>query len=112
MTMPLAWRVRVRALNDHLRCQHQGGRIVITPGVQALDEITIQRLDAALTAFSAFSPDNDPHDEHDFGALTVDGHRVFFKIDYYDLDLRGASPDPSDPSVTQRVLTLMLAEEY
>lgn len=38
--------------------------------------------------------------------------RVFWKIDAYDRDLRFASPDPSNPAVTVRVLTVMLAEGY
>jgi hypothetical protein len=35
-----------------------------------------------------------------------------FKIDYFDKDLNLHSPDPADPAVTERVISLMLAEEY
>jgi len=62
--------------------------------------------------FDEFSQANDPYEEHDFGALDVDGHRVFFKIDYYDTKLEWHSPDPANPEVTERVITIMLAEEY
>ena len=45
----------------------------------------------------------------------IDKHRevyIVWKIDDYDTGLQAASPDPSDPSVTTRVLTIMLASEY
>jgi hypothetical protein len=102
----------IRTLNDHLRQHHCGGTIVITRGVQALGSETIQAIDQALAAFNQFDQSNDPHGEHDFGSVQVRGVTVLFKIDYYDLGLRYHSPDPADPSVTHRVMTIMLAEEY
>ena len=68
-----------------------------------------------LTAAISGSParvGNDPHQEHDFGSFEAEGHTIFFKIDYYDKQLQMHSPDPSNPAVTQRVITIMLAEEY
>ncbi len=65
-----------------------------------------------IAVFDDFCHANDPYEEHDFGAFEVDGHTVMFKIDYFDHDLSMHSPDPADPSVTQRVITIMLAEEY
>lgn len=56
--------------------------------------------------------DNDPYGEHDFGSLIVDGNKVFWKIDYYDKGMQYASPDPANLSVTVRVMTIMLADEY
>ena len=103
---------RVRMLNDTLMQSFAGGRVVVTAGVAALPENKRAAVMAAVQAFDRFDADNDPYGEHDFGAVAVGGARVFWKIDYYDLELTFASPDPSDPAVTCRVLTVMLAEEY
>jgi hypothetical protein len=88
-------------------------RWVITGGVAALLPGPVQAsVMAAVQGFAAFTPDKDPRGEHDCAALEVEGHRVLFTIDCYDAALRGGSPDPADPTVTRRVLTIMLAEEY
>ena len=103
---------RIRELNDQLRCKAIGGRIVITRGIEALGADGMRNVLAAVAKFDDFTEDNDPWGEHDCAVLTVDGRRVIFKFDYFDRDLRWHSPDASDPAVTERVLTIMLSEEY
>lgn len=103
---------RIRQLNDQLRCTGVGNRVVITRGVEALGGDGVCQVLAAVARFDEFSDDNDPWGEHDCAVLTVNGRRVIFKIDYYDLELQCHSPDASDQAVTQRVMTVMLAEEY
>jgi Protein of unknown function (DUF3768) len=105
-------KARIRALNDELRQKLIGGMAVITPSIAALGEEAVARIVKTIEVFDDFCHANDPHEEHDFGAFDADGKRVFFKIDYYDDSLTMHSPDPSDPSVTKRVITIMLAEEY
>ena len=100
----------IAALNDHARRSFTGCRVIITQSVQALDNLP-DLLDP-IRRFNAFTPDNDPYGEHDFGSLRFAGQTVFWKFDYFDLDLTMHSPDPSDPTVTARVLTIMLADEY
>ncbi|BAU92606.1 hypothetical protein MPPM_4001 [Methylorubrum populi] len=103
---------RVTALNDIRRRSLSGGTLVLTAGIVALGRERQQGILDAIAAFDQFGPDNDPHDERDFGALEAAGERVMFKIDCYDRSGRFASPDPADTSVTFRVLTIMLAGEY
>jgi len=103
---------RIRALNDAFRRSGTGGRMLMTAGVAALSRDEQLAIAAAVMAFEAFNPGDDQYGEHDFGALRVAAHQVMFKIDYYDRSGRVHSPDPGDPAVTCRVLTIMLAEEY
>ena len=103
--------VRIAALNDELRQHLAGGMAVMTPGIAALGQEAVQRIVKTIEVYDDFCHANDPHEEHDFGAFDADGQRVFFKIDYYDESLTYHSPDPADPSVTKRVITIMLAEE-
>ena len=103
---------RIRALNDALRQNLAGGRVLMTQGVQSLPEDAIPKALQAIQQFDAFEDANDPYREHDFGEVEIDGRKVWFKLDYYDLDCRYGSPDPADPAVTTRVMTILLPEEY
>jgi hypothetical protein len=103
---------QIRELNDRLRTTGRGGMVVMTNGVGALGLEAVNAIFTAVVTFTGFNPDNDPWGEHDCAVLTVDGIRVIWKIDYLDRSRRIHSPDPTDPKVTVRVLTVMLAEEY
>ena len=107
-----AKRRRIRELNDAVRTTFAGGRIVTTAGVDALPlEVKMAVIGRVMT-FSEFTPDNDPHGEHDFGNFELAGRKLFWKLDYYAPNMDGGSEDPSDPTKTTRVLTIMFAEEY
>ena len=106
---------RIRELND--RCRQAWGvypntRVMITSGIQALSAAVVSGICEKVQTFDQFTEGDDPYGEHDFGAFDHAGHRVFWKIDYYDLECANGSENPSDPTVTCRVLTILLAEEY
>ena len=103
---------KIRALNDAFRTTMTGGRVMMTAGVDALPSDVKALVIRKVATFTAFTPDNDPHKEHDFGSFTLAGRKFFFKIDCYDANMEFGSEDPADPSKTTRVLTIMLAEEY
>jgi hypothetical protein len=102
----------IRALNDELRQNLTIGTAFITAGIAALGTETVARIVKTIAVYDDFCHANDPYEEHDFGAFEVDGHLIFFKIDYFDKQGAFHSPDPSGPSVTERAITIMLAEEY
>jgi Protein of unknown function (DUF3768) len=117
----------IARLNDFARkAMGVACTVFVTPGFRALDAADQHRVRELIETYDAFATDNDPHGERDFGAIyqCADGRwtttclaggeqeRVFWKLDYYDPDLKYGSDDPSDPHKTRRVLTIMLAEEY
>ena len=103
---------KVAELNDALRKHGTGGRVVITSGVQALGQAAFNSILRKVRAFDNFTEGNNPYGERDFGAVTEGGEKIFWKISYYDRDMAYHSPDPSDPAVTVRLMTIMLASEY
>lgn len=100
----------IARLNDAARTSFIGCRVVITQGIAGIDDL--DGLYSKVRSFDEFTERSDPYGEHDFGAVEHEGQTVFWKFDYYDVDLLMHSPDPADPAVTCRVLTVMLAEEY
>jgi hypothetical protein len=86
--------------------------VVLTAGVDAMTADQRRSILRSIRAFDAFDEDNDPHGEHDFGAVEENDSKLFWKIDYFARAMELRSPDPADPSVTMRVLTVMLADEY
>ena len=103
---------KLAELNDRLRQTGQGGRIVITRGIRERGETFVARVLERVRTFDAFTKENDPYGEHDFGNFELDGETIYFKVDYYNKTLDGGSENPADPDQTTRVLTIMLAEEY
>ena len=117
---------RIARLNDLARRAMGIACVVVaTEGVRALPEADQSQLRELVETFDAFTPDNDPYGERDFGTIYrgLDGVwstlrpadvavTVFWKIDAYGRELRFGSEDPADPAVTRRVLTIMLASEY
>lgn len=108
---------KIAELNDLFRKGERPdlGRIMMTRGVcdlaaaWPLGDIAIH---VKVQTFDAFTPENDPYGERDFGSFEFAGETCFWKIDYYDPSMEAGSEDPADEHKTTRVLTIMLASEY
>jgi hypothetical protein len=103
---------RIAFLNDNFRKTFIGGKTYLTRGIAALPEQDQADIMEKVRTFDAFTEDNDPYREHDFGAFDHNGRKIFWKIDYYDPSMKFGSEDPANHEITARVLTIMLAEEY
>ncbi|MCT4575112.1 MAG: DUF3768 domain-containing protein [Alphaproteobacteria bacterium] len=103
---------RLIKLNDLLRKQGIGGKIVYTRGVSALNKEDVFKLYTLIRNFNDFNESNDPYQEHDFGAVDFKREKYYWKIDYYNLEEQAHSQDPSNPNITSRVLTIMRSDEY
>ena len=110
---------RIAALNDELRKDptNRGlGLVTMTSGVAALGTAFWIKVAEKLASLGPkdFREGNDPYGERDFAAIEVDGEKLLFKIDYFE---KGSShtfgaETPEDPEATDRVLMVMLREEY
>lgn len=101
-------------LIEHLRAAvpGPGGHILLTQGVASLNPADKAAVLRKVRGTDQFDRDSDPHHAHDFVAIEHKRIAHFWEIDCYDLDCRYGSPDPTNPAVTTRVLTVMRADEY
>ena len=110
-------RKRIADLNDQLRTTMSPahGRIMQTAGVVALPSDVQAILIRRVATFTDFdTARNDPYGEHDFGKVTVAGQDFFWKIDCYakGSDYMHGAETLEDAARTDRVMTIMLAEDY
>ena len=99
---------KIAKLNDAARRNVMS--YMTTAGVISLKPSIVGDIYTAVYNYKDFTEDNDPYGEHDFGSFKIHGHKIFWKIDYYDQQLK-YGVDPLDPDC-RRVVTIMLAEEY
>jgi len=103
---------RIAELNDQFRKNFAGGQVLMTAGITDQPAEKQAAIVSKVRNFDNFTPDNDPYKQHDFGSFTHENLKIFWKIDYYALDMMHGSENPADPKQTSRVLTIMLASEY
>jgi hypothetical protein len=102
----------IRDLNDAFRKDLRGGQLLLSSGIMEKSGDGLADLLLAISDFDHFNEDNDPFGEHDFARMSWRGDPIFWKIDYLDAEVQMGSPDPADPDLTTRVLTVMMAWEY
>lgn len=99
---------RIAKLNDHFR--KTASQINYTQGVLMFGFAALTDISVDIRTYNDFNENNDPYREHDFGSFEYEGEKLFWKIDYFDQELKYGK-DPLDPDCN-RVLTVMLSSEY
>jgi hypothetical protein len=95
-------RAKIIGLNDHLRTTFKGGRVQMSRSVYQLDPQLRGRAFWVLSKCKKFADDS----EHDWGTFIFGGYAFEWRIEYRAATGLGPSPDPADPVLTFRVLTL------
>ena len=98
--------------NDNFRKHLSQGTLVLTQGIRSNTPEDIKEIITKVCNFDTFDENNDPYGEHDFGMFYHKCKQILWKIDNYDKKFLYLSPDVSNPKLTNKVLTIMYAEEY
>ena len=102
----------IATLNDKFRKSFIGGEVLLSAGIAAMSSEDKANIISMVQNFNDFTHSNDVYGEHDFLSIDYKGNKIFAKIDYYDLNYEFMSEDPSNPDITNRVLTIMTVYEY
>ena len=102
----------IRELNDSFRTSFIGGKVMLTLGIRAKSDIEQTEILERVVNFNDFNKNNDVYGEHDYLSFDYKGEKIIAKIDYYDQNYRFMSDNPADPTITNRVLTIMTASEF
>ena len=87
-------------------------KLVLSNDVSQLNLIDGIEVLKLVKEFKTFTKDDDPYGEHDFGSFDFKDISYFWKIDYYDNDLKFHSEDKLNAEKTIKVLTVLRASEY
>lgn len=101
----------IATLNDNFRKSFIGGQVLLTAGIAAMSSEDKANIISMVQNFNDFTEDNNVYGERDFGSFDYKGEKILWKIDYYDLNHKYMSEDPSNPDITNRVLTIMTVYE-
>jgi hypothetical protein len=92
----------IRNLNDDFRQNFVGGVVTLTAGIAALGEEVRAEVLNRVRNYKSFTQDNDIFGEHDFGSFKIMDTVYFWRIEYYDKNMKFGSPDRSRQQVKQQ----------
>lgn len=102
----------IRKLNDEARRSFKNVQVMLTFGIRMKSEKEVADILERVRTFNNFNKNNDVYGEHDYLSFEYKGEKIIAKIDYYDQNYRYMSENPADPTITNRLLTIMTANEY
>ena len=102
----------IATLNDKFRKSFIGGEVLLSAGIAAMSSEDKANIVSLVQNFNDFTEDNNVYGERDFGSFDYKDEKILWKIDYYDLNHKYMSEDPSTSDITNRVLTIMTVYEY
>lgn len=70
----------IAAQNDDFRKHLSKGTLVLTRGIRANTSEDIKKIITKVRTFEKFDENNDPYNEHDFGAFDYKGKKISGKL--------------------------------